>query len=110
MFRILLLAPTTKIDEANNLRRKTMRINENYRIEPDTQSWNLIFEKIGEINPQTDKPIMSTSTSYHGNLQQACFAYLDTAIKDGAKDVESVLQAIVTAKQELIDALKGAKQ
>ncbi len=78
-----------------------IQLDENYRIEEDSVSWNLIYEKEGEINPDTGKPIMSRDASYHATLKQALVAYLDKSLK-GSTDVQGVIDRIAEAEQRIV--------
>lgn len=48
-----------------------IQLDKHYRVEEDSNSWNLVYEKLGDINPKTNKPTVSSNVSYHANLKQA---------------------------------------
>ena len=58
-----------------------MIIDENYKLENDSNQWVLIYEKEGEINPKTDKPIISKDRWYCSNLESALNRYANEASK-----------------------------
>ena len=77
-----------------------IQLDEYYRIEEDAASWNLIYEKEGEINAKTGKPSISRDASYHANLKQALVMYLDKSLK-GSTDVQDVIQRISEAEARI---------
>jgi len=78
----------------------TIKIDEFYRIESDLSSWNLVFEKEGEINNRTGKRKMSKEITYHANLKQALQKYCDENLKTCASIAE-VVQKIDELNQKI---------
>lgn len=58
-----------------------IKLDDYYTIESDASCWSLLYEKQGDINPNTGKPIVSRDASYHANLKQALHKYLDNCLK-----------------------------
>lgn len=77
-----------------------IQLDEYYRIEEDAASWNLIYEKEGEINDKTGKPSISRDASYHANLKQALVVYLDKCLK-GSTDIQDVVRRITEAEARI---------
>lgn len=77
-----------------------IQLDENYRVEKDAASWNLIYEKQGDINPNTGRPSMSRDVTYHANLKQALVTYLDLSL-EGSTDVQGVVAAISEAERRI---------
>ena len=71
-----------------------MKLDENYRLESDSNQWTLIYEKEGAINPKTDKPIVSSDKWYFGNLKQALMRYTDQSVKPSETVEELLIQLI----------------
>lgn len=67
-----------------------MRLDEHNFIEPDIGSWTLVYEKLGEINPETGKPIKTRRVSHHGQLQYALRQFVDESLVE-CKDIQEVL-------------------
>lgn len=82
----------------------SLKIDENYRIEKDVSSWNLMFERIGEVNPKTGKRTVSRNVTYHANIKQALIKYCDEQF-ESCKTIADVIQKIneLTAKIEAMD-------
>ncbi len=70
-----------------------MKLDEFYTVESDTACWVLTYEKEGDINPNTGKPIITRDVSYHANLKQALVKYLDNCLKPSA-DIQDVKNRI----------------
>ncbi len=85
-----------------------IQLDKHYRIERDAASWNLVYEKQGDINPDTGKPRMSRDVTYHANLKGALTFYLDLSC-DGSTDVQSVVEAITAAEARIDKAFTGIK-
>lgn len=81
-----------------------IQLDEFYRIEEDAVSWNLIYEKEGEINDKTGKPSISRDASYHANLKQALVVYLDKSLK-GSTDAQDVIRRITEAEERIEKAV-----
>ena len=77
-----------------------IQLDENYSIESDTACWVLNYEKEGEINPKTGKPIISPDASYHANLRQALAKYLDNALKP-CKDAQDLMRRITEVEKTI---------
>lgn len=77
-----------------------MQLDKEWRIEPDANSWNLIYEAQGDINPNTGEPTTARATYYHGRLEFALKHYLDETLKD-SPDVRSVLARIDQAADKI---------
>ena len=58
-----------------------IKLDDNWSVESDTSSWNLHYEKEGEINPKTGKPMMTRNESYHARLVDALKCYLNEVPK-----------------------------
>lgn len=59
-----------------------IKLDDNWRIEADSASWNLLYEKVGDINPDTGKPMVSRDVAYYPTLATAFYGYLDKTMKD----------------------------
>ena len=81
-----------------------MKIDDNYRLENDSNQWTLIYEKEGEVNPKTVKPTISTNKWYCGNMKQALKRYLDESLKE-CNSIETVLLELKRV-ESVIDNLK----
>lgn len=77
-----------------------IQLDENYSIESDAACWTLTYEKEGDINPKTGKPIVSRDASYHANLKQALVKYLDNSLKP-CKDAQDVLKRITELEKTI---------
>ncbi len=77
-----------------------IQIDDNWSVESDASSWNLHFEKIGDINPNTEKPIITRDVSYHVRLKDALKFYLNETMKD-ATDVKSLIARIELAEANI---------
>lgn len=77
-----------------------MKIDENYSIEPEACSWNLVYQKEGGINKKTGKPTVTSWIQYHSNLRYALEAYLHESLRECA-EVSEVLGAIRAAEDRI---------
>ena len=77
-----------------------MKIDDHYTIEHDSTCWTLSYEKIGDINPDTEKPKISKWQTYHISLKQALEAYFDAKLAEGdnvsPEGIKSLYGAIKT--------------
>lgn len=84
-------------------------IDEYYSIEPDSCSWNLLYEKEGGINAKTGKRIVSSDISYHATLSQALSFYLNEVPKDSAT-LTRILGRIREAEENIKRLCEGIKK
>ena len=70
-----------------------IKLDENYRIEPDSSNWALHCEKAGGRNPKTGEQGTSRTVSYHGRLEYALRQYLDDSLKD-CPDIQTMFAKI----------------
>lgn len=75
-----------------------IKLDENFRIEPDALNFTLIKEEKGETNPKTGKPTISRGQWYCPTLQSALRAYLRERsrqlLTDGENDLKNVLEKL----------------
>lgn len=76
-----------------------MKLDDNYSVDYDGMQYVLSFEKEGEINPKTGKPIIRKDQWYPSTLGQALSLFMDKKLKDE----ETVDGAIVTLTKMLKD-------
>lgn len=81
-----------------------IQLDEHYRVEEDSNSWNLVYEKLGDINPNTGKPIVSSNVSYHANLKQALVCYLNESAS-GSTELQDVIRHISEAEDRINKAV-----
>lgn len=80
-------------------------LDENFRIESDTNEWVLIFEQEGEINTKTNKPAIKKDKWHCGSLSLALKRYTNEVTKVGTNVNELIV--ILTKVETKIDALKN---
>ena len=79
-----------------------MKLDENYSIEKDPYCWILRYEKTGEINEKTGKPIQTLNETYHNSTKQALAEYLDCIIGDNF-EVIGILESIKLAESNILN-------
>lgn len=78
-----------------------------YWIEADSFSWNLMYEKVGAINPDTGKPTISRGNpSFHATLAQAIQKYIDENLRD-CSDLKAVVKRIKELEASIEKVWKG---
>ena len=85
-----------------------IKLDDNYKVYPDTACWILAYEKVGNVNPKTGKPTITSNTSYHATLVQSLSAYLDKCLEP-ADSIQSVINRISEAEQRIEKAVGGVK-
>jgi len=75
-----------------------IQLDEFYRVEHDAACWTLVYEKHGDINPNTGKPKTSRDAAYFPNLKQTLIRYLDESLK-GSTEVLDVINRIREVEQ-----------
>ena len=70
-----------------------MKLDENYTIDSDKYCWILRYKKVGDINPKTNKPTVSTDETFHPTIKSALVRYCDSANK-GSETISEVLMRI----------------
>lgn len=70
-----------------------IKIDDDYSLESDTSSWNLVYLKQG-INAKTGKPFTSKEYSYHPNIKEALKKYCDEKLKD-CDSIQAIIVGIV---------------
>ena len=83
-----------------------MKIDENYSLENDANNWILKYEREGDINPDTGKPIISTDKWYCSSLQSALTRYFNETTKP-TKAVRELLLSVNTAMDSIKKLTKG---
>ena len=68
-----------------------IKLDDNWSVESDTSSWNLHYEKEGDINPKTGKPTKTSEVSYHARLVDAFKYYLNEEPKT-ALNIPQILE------------------
>ena len=71
-----------------------IQLDNNYRLESDSNQWTLIYEKEGDINPKTNKPTISTDKWYCTSLGSALDRYVNEASKVSKTAEELLIQLI----------------
>ena len=87
---------------------RTIILDDNYRIESSENQWTLKFEKIGDINPTTQKPIISKNEFFHNSLQNALKSYIDKKLKVG-EDISIDIQNLNKSLDSLLKKAEGEK-
>jgi len=77
-----------------------MKIDDDYYVEADANSWNLHYEKVKGVNEETGKPIVARDVSYHGRLKDALKFYLNETMKE-ATDVTDLIARIELAEANI---------
>lgn len=77
-----------------------MKLDDNFYLEADTNQWILHYEKEGDINPKTNKPIKHIDKWYCGSLKSALNRYLNESVKSATTVQE--LSALVNISMERI--------
>lgn len=70
-----------------------IKLDDDYRIESDLSSWNLVLERVGKVNPNTGKPSVTRDISYHVNLKHALETYCDACLKS-CNSIPEVIEKI----------------
>lgn len=78
-----------------------LKLDDNYAIDSDAFNVILRFENIGEINPKTGKPIISSSETYHPTLEQAVGSYVNQRLKSAIGTDVYDLDAFISEVREL---------
>ena len=69
-------------------------LDENYRLESDSNQWTLLYEKSGEINPKTKKPTISSNKWYCVSLEAVLRRYVNECPKPSKTSGELMLALI----------------
>lgn len=77
-----------------------MKIDENYHVESEANSWNLHYEEIRGISDKTGEQIVKRDVSYHGRLKDALKFYLNETMKE-ATDVTDLIARIELAEANI---------
>jgi ferritin-like metal-binding protein YciE len=86
-----------------------IKLDDDFRIETDIASWNLVYEKTHQEIGRAGKPKVSRNMTFHANLKHALQAYLDESAKQ-ADSVESLLEVIKQAESNIEKACLGIKK
>lgn len=81
-------------------------LSNNFRIEFDTYSVNLIYEKEGDINEETGKPIITKKTYFCSNLTRALLMYMDKCI---AVDNPDTFEEVINKLDEVANTINNLK-
>ena len=82
-----------------------IKLDENFRIEPDALNFTLIKEMEGEVNPKTGKPTISRGQWYCPTLQSALRAYLRESSRELFLDGEDDLASVFNKLKQIEDAI-----
>jgi hypothetical protein len=88
-----------------------MQIDENYRIEKDFHSWNLIFEeqKIAEKGKKKGEEYTSKREWYYPNITACLMGYVSQKIDPNNQTVKDVLNQLTEIKVTIEKLLKEKK-
>lgn len=79
-----------------------MKIDDNFWIEADSMRYTLRKEVItGEINPKTQKEIITSDQWYYPSIKDAIKGYVKHSLKDLPSDVDGVLQRLDEIEQKI---------
>ena len=81
-----------------------MKIDNNYSIEKDPECFILKYENpTGKVSKKTGKEIVTTSQTYHANLQQALSSYVNKVVEipESVSKLISQLKGIETSIRNL---------
>ena len=79
---------------------KAIKLDEEYRIETDIASWNLIYEKTHTEKNAKGNFKVSKTILYYPTLKSALEGYLDAYAKE-SKSVEQLLERIKEAESNI---------
>lgn len=79
-------------------------IDDQYRIESDSSSWNLIYEEVIEIKPDGN-PKIARNTWYFANIKQCLRTYLDQSLKK-SKEISGIIKRIDDAEKNINGFMK----
>jgi hypothetical protein len=82
----------------------------NYEINKDAIGWVVTRHTYGrrfDVKSQKEVETHGKRDTFHGTLEQALRHALDDGLPD--EGVSEILSAILASKQEIINAIKGAK-
>ncbi|NQY43619.1 MAG: hypothetical protein HRT87_09780 [Legionellales bacterium] len=85
-----------------------IKLDENYYLSNDSNSWNLNYEKVGEINKDTGKPTISKNIWYCGNLKNALKRYMNEVPKT-CKDVIAIRLILGEVENTILKVTKDMK-
>lgn len=82
-----------------------IKLDSDFRLEPDQHSWTLVYEKVTGINPENGNPIKSSWQTWHSNLTMALNAYIDACLKPANDVVEllGLLKKAMATKARIIE-------
>ena len=78
-----------------------IKLDDDFRIETDIASWNLVYEKTHQEIGRAGKPKVSRNMTFHANLKHAL---------QQADSVESLLEVIKQAESNIEKACLGIKK
>lgn len=81
-----------------------IKLDSDFRLEPDQHSWTLVYEKLTGKNEETGKDIVSSWQTWHSNLTMALNAYIDACLKpaNGVVELLGLLQKAMAVKARII--------
>lgn len=88
---------------------KKIILDDNYSMACDTDTCTLYYKKVGEINPDTGKPIVSSNQWYYPNMKVCLKFYL---LKSAAEStsISGVLDRINEIENKIDNLCKNLKQ
>lgn len=81
-----------------------IKLDENFRLENDSNEWTLIFEQEGEINPKTGKPSKKSNKWHCGSLNNALKRYANEVPKPSMS-----VQELITVLERVNETINNLK-
>ena len=91
------------------MKRKTIKLDEYYRIEADASSWSLIYEQESEELNGKGNPIVSRTQNWHNTLPDALMWYVSETLKS-CDSIDAVLEGIKDLETRLTAICEGIKR
>lgn len=84
-----------------------IKIDDDYTIFADNVCVTLKFSKVVGVNKETGKEIVSTRSTYHGNIRQALKEYMHQSIVDSRpSSIEQILSEIKRIENKIDEVWK----
>lgn len=83
-----------------------MKLGENHTLEADGNGFTLTYEKEGEMNPVTSKPILTRKITYHSNLEQSLEAYVKHCMLLKCQSEDAGLTDVLEKLKEVYGVIK----
>lgn len=85
-----------------------MKLGEYHTLEADGSGFTLTYEKEGEVNPQTNKPILTRKIMYYPNLELSLEGYMKHCNLINCNSEEAGLLDVLEKINETYEIIKAA--